>query len=92
VATDRDNALARSVGLGFTSNAASQAYARAKGSDLPSIIGTGTWELPMPTVLVVDRGRVVRFVDVTPDWMARTEAEPVLEAVRQLAGATALTR
>jgi hypothetical protein len=26
---------------------------------------------------------VVRFVDVTPNWMARTEAEPVLAAVRK---------
>ena len=38
----------------------------------------------MPTVLVLDRGRTVRFVAVTPDWMARTSAEPVLAAVRAI--------
>jgi hypothetical protein len=36
-------------------------------------------------VLVLDSGRVVRYVDVTPDWMARTDAGPVLAAVRELA-------
>jgi peroxiredoxin len=84
VATDRDNALARRLGITFVSNEASQRYARSRGVDMPEIVGTGTWELPKPTVLVLARGRVVRFADVTPDWMARTEAEPVLAAVEKL--------
>lgn len=92
VASDRENALARRLAITFVSNEASQRYARSKGADMPAVIGTGTWELPMPAVLVLDRGRVVRFVDVTPDWMARTDAEPVLRAVRELAAAPADAR
>ena len=84
VASDRGNELARRLRISYVANEATQAYARAKGADLPAIIGTGTWELPMASVLVIDEGRVVRFVDVTPDWMARTDAEPVLEAVNAL--------
>jgi hypothetical protein len=38
----------------------------------------------MPTVVVVGQDRVVAFADVAPDWLLRTEAEPVLDAVRRL--------
>jgi peroxiredoxin len=90
VATDPGNALGRRLGITLTSNEASRQYARAKGADLPAIIGTGTWELPQPTVLLLDRGRVVRWLEVTPDWMARTEAGPILAAARELVGAPAV--
>ena len=92
VASDRDNTLARRLGIVFEANAASKRSALAKGADLPAIVGTGTWELPMPAVLVLDRGRVVQFADVTPDWMARTDAEPVLAVVRELVASHADAR
>jgi peroxiredoxin len=53
------------------------------------VTGTGTWELPKPTVLVIDRNKVVRFVDVSADWLVRTEAGPIIEAVRRLTAAHA---
>jgi peroxiredoxin len=53
----------------------------SKGSDLGLTLGTGKWELPMPTVVVIDRNHVVRFADVHPDWMVRTEADVVIDAV-----------
>jgi peroxiredoxin len=90
VATDPGNALGRRLGITFTGNDASRQYARAKGADLPAIIGTGTWELPQPTVLLLDRGRVVRWIEVTPDWMARTDAEAILAAAREAVGAPAV--
>jgi hypothetical protein len=75
---------ARRVGITFTSSAASQAHARANGTDLGEVLGTGQWELPMPTIVVIGQDRVVRFADVHPDWLVRTEAEAVIEAVRPL--------
>jgi peroxiredoxin len=84
VASDTDNGLARRFGITFTASAASQAHVRARGSDLGEALGTGRWELPMPTVVVVDQNRVVRFADVHPDWLVRTEAETVIDAVRPL--------
>jgi hypothetical protein len=48
------------------------------------VLGTGKWELPMPTIVVIDRSRVVRFADVHPDWLIRTEAAPVIDAVHSL--------
>ncbi len=84
VASDTDNALGRRFGVTFEANAASRRASEAKGSSLGETTGTGTWELPMPTVLVIGQDRVVRFADVAPDWLARTEAEPVLDAVKAL--------
>ncbi len=84
VASDLDNALGRRFGILYTFDEASQASGRAKGSTIGEVTGTGTWELPMPTVVVIDQDRRVRFADVAPDWMVRTEAEPVIEAVKAL--------
>jgi peroxiredoxin len=84
VASDPDNRLARRFGITFISSPASQAHARAKGADLGAELGTGQWELPMPTVVVVGQDRVVALADVAPDWLVRTEAEPVIDAVRRL--------
>jgi peroxiredoxin len=85
VASDPDNALARRFGILFTADTPSRVAALAKGIDIAEITGTGTWELPMPSVIVIDRDRTVRFADIHPDWLVRTEAEPILEAVESLA-------
>jgi len=84
VATDTDNELARKFGIVFTSNVESQAYALAKGANMPKLIGTGTWELPMPAAIVIDTDHVVRFVSISPDWLVRAEANEVIEAVSEL--------
>jgi peroxiredoxin len=81
VASDLGNALGRKLGILYTFDAASQQAAIKGGRPIGEVTGTGTWELPMPTVIVVDRGRVARFVDVHPDWLIRTEAEPILAAL-----------
>jgi peroxiredoxin len=84
VATDRDNALGSKLGILYTANAATQLASRLKGGFIGDTTGTGTWDLPQPTVLVIGRDRRVTFVDVSPDWLVRTEAETVLDAVRAL--------
>jgi peroxiredoxin len=84
VVSDTGNGLARRFGITFTSSPAAQAQARTHGSDLGEVLGTGRWELPMPTIVVIGQDRVVRFADVHPDWLVRTEAETVIEAVRPL--------
>lgn len=81
VATDADNTLARHFGLTFLPTPEARANAEAKGSDLGATIGTGSWELPMPAVIVIGRDGVITFADVSPDWLKRTEAEDVLTAV-----------
>jgi peroxiredoxin len=84
VASDLGNALGRALGILYTFDEASRKQALEKGRPIGEVTGTGTWELPMPTVIVVDQNRLVRFADVHPDWLLRTEAEPILAAVSAL--------
>jgi peroxiredoxin len=84
VLSDAGNGVARRLGITFTSSPEAQAHSRAKGGDLGQVLGTGTWELPMPTIVLVDVDRRVRFADVHPDWLVRTEAGTVIEAAREL--------
>ncbi|OWJ69175.1 peroxiredoxin-like family protein [Inquilinus limosus] len=85
VASDPDNALGRRFGILYSYDEPSRRAALAQGRPIGEVTGTGTWELPMPTAIVIDPRRVVRFADVSPDWLARTEAEDILAAVRALA-------
>jgi peroxiredoxin len=84
VASDSDYVLSRRFGLTFTSSPEAQQHSRARGGDLGATLGTGRWELPMPSVVVVGQDRVVRFADVHPDWLVRTEAAVVIDVVRSL--------
>lgn len=83
VAEDVDAALARHFGITFTMGEESIALNRAFANvDLGELIGTGRWELPMPTALVIGQDRRVRFADVHPDWLVRTESHTLLAEVR----------
>jgi peroxiredoxin len=84
VASDTESRLGHRFGIMFAPSPEAKARALAKGGDLAAELGTGSWELPMPTVVVVDTNRVVRFADVHPDWLVRTEADVVIDAVRAL--------
>jgi len=86
IASDLGNELGRRFGILYTYDDASKRAALSRGSTIGDVTGTGTWELPMPTVIVIDRNRVARFVDVSPDWLVRTEAEPIVQAVRAAQG------
>ncbi|GBQ63546.1 alkyl hydroperoxide reductase [Ameyamaea chiangmaiensis NBRC 103196] len=81
VVSDTALALSRALGITYTFDDASRAAAAAKGGASHQLNGTDAWELPKPTVIVLDPGRVVRFVDVSPDWMDRTDATTILNAL-----------
>ncbi len=74
VASDPGARLGRRFGLTF----------KSEGEPKPESIAQGIGELTHPTVVVIDAKHVVRFVDVTQNWMARTEAEPDIKAGRAL--------
>jgi peroxiredoxin len=78
------NVLGEALGILYEFDEPSKAAAKAKGSFIGDTTGTGDWRLPMPAAVVIDRQGVAAFVDISPDWLARTEAEPILEAVRAL--------
>ena len=89
VASDLGNALGRRFGILYSYDEPSRQAGLAAGNVIGDVTGTGTWELPMPTIVVIGQDRVVRFADVSPDWLDRTEAQPVIEAVRALTQAKA---
>lgn len=76
--------LLEQLGVGFAPDEDEREAARSAGADLGELLGTGDWTLPYPSTLVVDRSRVVSFVDVHPDWMVRTESAVVLEVLDAL--------
>lgn len=84
VASDPNNELGRRLGILYKADQATQAAQRARGAFIGETTGTGTWELPQPALVVIDHERVVRFAEVSPDWLVRTEAEPILAAVRDI--------
>ncbi|MFK0046010.1 peroxiredoxin-like family protein [Streptomyces sp. NPDC090741] len=82
VLSDIGNTLARELGI---THAVSEEVRRTQtglGLDLGEVNGTGRWELPHPTVLVVSADRTVLLADVHPDFSTRTEVSTVLEALR----------
>lgn len=80
VASDRGNALGRRFGLTFLPHG-DPAIPENDDSWIGALTGTGTWELPQPAVILIDRDHVVQYVDISPDWLVRTEADAVLAAL-----------
>jgi len=78
---DRNNRLGRRIGITYAKNEI------PKGDLVPGwtgeFTGTGTAELPQPSVILIDRDRTIRFVEVSPDWLVRTEAPAIFSAVDQ---------
>ncbi|MEC3975120.1 peroxiredoxin-like family protein [Amycolatopsis sp. H20-H5] len=84
VLSDLGNEVARSLGITFMPSERIQSAMATLGADLPRQNGTASWELAYPTVVVVDRDRTVRFIDVHPDYTTRTEPEAIVAAVKAL--------
>jgi len=84
VASDQETRLIHAFGVAFAPDEEEQERQRRDGGGIAELLGNGKWELPHPTVVVIDQLRVVRFADVHPDWMVRTEADAVVQAVSAL--------
>ena len=84
VASDPDAALIDAFGIGFAPDEAGRTQSIAGGTDWGAILGTGDWTLPYPTAVVIGTDGVVRFADIHPNWMIRTQAAAILDAVRAL--------
>ena len=81
VLNDPELTLSRALGITYLFDDAARDAAIAKGSRSEALNGTSQWELPKPTVLVLNPGRIVSFIDISPDWMRRTETPTILKAL-----------
>ena len=86
VATDPNNTLGRRLGITF---APDDRPSPPPAGWIGEITGTGSWDLPQPTVLIVDKARIVRFVAVSPDWLDRPEAKDIVAALQHVRGTVA---
>jgi peroxiredoxin len=84
VLSDPGSRLGRQVGIVFQQADGVLAAQRKLGLDLAQVNAEGSTQLPRPTVLIVDQDRTVRFVDVQPDYTARTEVADILAALGDL--------
>jgi len=84
VLSDTGAELASSLGITFEPSEQGLAAQRELGIDIRSTRADGATTLPMPTVLIVDRDRVVRFADISPDYTGRTEVSQILTALQAL--------
>lgn len=79
VATDRDNQLARLLGIAFVPD---DRPSPPPAGWIGEVTGTGNWELPQPAVLLLGPGRVVQRLQVSPDWLDRPEVDDILAWLR----------
>ncbi|GLY35892.1 peroxiredoxin [Amycolatopsis sp. NBRC 101858] len=82
VLSDAGSTVARGLGLSYPVSAPVREAMVTLGTDLEQV--NGTWELVHPAVVVVDQHRVIRYLDVHPDFVTRTEPADILEAVKSL--------
>jgi peroxiredoxin len=84
VLSDPGSRLADRIGIAFEQADEVLAAQRKLGLDLTTVNAEGAVRLPRPTVLIVDRDRTVRFIDVQPDYTARTEVADIVAALADL--------
>ena len=84
VLSDPGSRLADRFGIAFEQADDVLAAQRTLGLDLTKVNAEGAVRLPRPTVLVVDQDRIVRYVDVQPDYTARTEVADIVAALTEL--------
>lgn len=79
VTGDPGYALARKLGITFLPE---DRPAVAPGQNwIGETLGTGSYEIDKPAVVVLGQDARIRFIDVSPDWLVRTESEAILGAL-----------
>ncbi|MGD1255930.1 peroxiredoxin-like family protein [Mycobacterium seoulense] len=84
VLSDPGNQLAAGLGVLTAPSDDAQAAQRSLGLELREANADGTYELPMPTVTIVDRAGTIRWIDVHPDYTTRTEVADIVTALDSL--------
>lgn len=76
VAGDPDYALGRALGITFLPE--EQPVVAPGESWIGASLGTNSYEIDQPAALILEPGNVVRWLEVSPDWLDRTESEAIL--------------
>jgi peroxiredoxin len=81
---DFGNRVAEQYGLVFTLPDDLRAIYERIGIDLARGNGDGTWRLPIPARIVIDRHGIMRAVDADPDYTRRPEPAATVEILKIL--------
>lgn len=79
VAGDPGYTLARALGITFLPE--EQPAVEPGQSWIGATLGTDSYEIDQPAVLVLDTEARVVFFEASPDWLSRTESEAILAAL-----------
>jgi peroxiredoxin len=80
VASDAESIVSRDLGIAFVPDERPVPPPR---DWIGQTLGNDRWELPQPTVVIVDKGRRIRWLKTSPDWLDRPEADEILTAIEQ---------
>jgi peroxiredoxin len=80
VLSDPGNVLARSLGIIAPPSPRTRAAQLKLGLDVGALNIESDADLPMPTVLIVDKSGTIRWIDVHPNYTTRSEPRDILDA------------
>ncbi|RYC58460.1 peroxiredoxin, thioredoxin-dependent thiol peroxidase [Xylaria longipes] len=83
VLTDLHNTFARKLGIVYDQSSAKDLH-KSLGIDLNEHNGDGTWEVPVPATLLVDKDGIVRNTAIEPDYKLRLDPKQALEWIDAL--------
>lgn len=83
VLSDPGSQIASGLGIATAPAPEVRGAQQQLGLDVAADNADGTATIPMPTVVVVDRDGVLRWIDVHPNYARRTEPEQILRAVTE---------
>lgn len=81
VLSDPGNQIATKLGILTAPTDDARGAQVALGLDLAQVNADGGYNLPMPTVVLVDTSGTIRWIDVHPNYTERTEVTTILEAI-----------
>ena len=77
--SDYGNQMAKQFGIAYRVPEDQQNIYRRSFVNLPFINGDESWELPMPSTFIIDRGGSILFASVNPDYTERPDPEQLLD-------------
>ena len=85
VLSDPGNSYARQLSLVFSLPDDLRSVYQGFGIDLPEFNGDQSWELPIPTRIVIDMQSRIQSIEADPDYTNRPEPDETLEVLRRIA-------
>lgn len=79
VAGDPGYALSRALGITYLPD--DQPAVAPGQSWIGATLGTDSYEIDKPAVLVLDQDARIAFLDISPDWLSRPDSETILAAL-----------